>query len=180
MAVIGELSVFVPVTLEMTIASDHPPKMAGEISDRNGAAVVLGNRADGIQALLHATADLARMKAKVAAGAQPWTAGWNRLVANAHAALTWTPRPAAIVYRGANGTNPENYAQLFNDDLVDICHIFAKPGHPNGKVALEQYAASKGLFTTDKESLRKFLSELINRVYLLAYLQQIIVGRRLR
>jgi len=65
--------------------------------------------------LLHGTEDLARMKARVAAGAQPWTQGWNRLVANAHAALTWTPRPAAMVYRGANGTNPENYAQLFND-----------------------------------------------------------------
>ena len=65
--------------------------------------------------LLHSSEDLTRMKARVASGAQPWTAGWNRLIANAHAALTWTARPAAIVYRGANGTNPENYAQLFND-----------------------------------------------------------------
>ena len=78
--------------------------------------------------------------------------------------------------RGTVFMDRARYAKLFGDDLVDICHIFAKPGHPNGKVALEQYAASKGLFTTDKESLRKFLSELINRVYLLAYLQQIIVG----
>ncbi len=65
--------------------------------------------------LLHSAEDLARMKARVAAGAQPWTSGWNRLIANAHAALTWAPRPAAIVYRGANGTNPENYPQLYND-----------------------------------------------------------------
>jgi hypothetical protein len=55
------------------------------------------------------------MKAKVAAGAEPWKAGWDRLSANSHAALTYTARPAAVVYRGANGTNPENYAQLFND-----------------------------------------------------------------
>ena len=84
---------------------------------RTGTGGAGGSSAGGFvhPGLLHATADLARMKAKVAAGAQPWTAGWNRLVANAHAALTWTPRPAAIVYRGANGTNPENYAQLFND-----------------------------------------------------------------
>jgi hypothetical protein len=65
--------------------------------------------------LLHASADFDRMRAKVAAGAQPWKAGWDRLVANPHAALTWTPRPAAVVYRGANGTNPENYGQLYND-----------------------------------------------------------------
>ena len=34
----------------------------------------------------------------------------------------------------------------------------------------------KGLFVTDRDSLRKFLSELIDRVYLLAYLQQIVIG----
>jgi hypothetical protein len=55
------------------------------------------------------------MKAKITAGAEPWTSGWNRLVANSHSSLTWTARPTATVYRGANGTNPENYAQLFND-----------------------------------------------------------------
>jgi hypothetical protein len=32
--------------------------------------------------LLHSDQDFARMKAEVAANAQPWTAGWNRLVAN--------------------------------------------------------------------------------------------------
>jgi hypothetical protein len=65
--------------------------------------------------LLHADADFARMKAKVDAGAEPWVSGWQRLLANAHAQLDWTPRPAAMVYRGADGTNPENYAQLYND-----------------------------------------------------------------
>src|SRR3954471_434085 len=30
-------------------------------------------------------------------------------------ALGWTPRPAAAVYRGADGTHPENYGQLYND-----------------------------------------------------------------
>jgi hypothetical protein len=65
--------------------------------------------------LLHSQQDFERMRAKVAAGAQPWTAGWERLVANPHAALTWTAQPVSIVYRGANGTNPENYGQLYND-----------------------------------------------------------------
>ena len=65
--------------------------------------------------LLHSSEDFARMAAKVAAGAQPWTSGWDRLVANAHAALSWNPNPAAMVYRGADGVHPENYAQLYND-----------------------------------------------------------------
>src|SRR5262249_58187891 len=59
--------------------------------------------------------ELAGMKAKVDAGAEPWLSGWQRLIANAHAQLTWTARPAAMVYRGADGTNPENYGQLYND-----------------------------------------------------------------
>jgi hypothetical protein len=65
--------------------------------------------------LLHSDADFARMKAKVDAGDEPWLSGWQRLTANAHAQLTWTARPAAMIYRGTDGTNPENYAQLYND-----------------------------------------------------------------
>jgi hypothetical protein len=65
--------------------------------------------------LLHSNDDFARMKTKVEAGAQPWKAGYDKLLANSHSALTYTPRPAAVVYRGADGTHPENYAQLFND-----------------------------------------------------------------
>ncbi|HET6149912.1 MAG TPA: alginate lyase family protein [Polyangia bacterium] len=55
------------------------------------------------------------MIAKVAAGAQPWKSGWDRLVANAHSSLNWAPNPTAVVYRGADGVHPENYAQLYND-----------------------------------------------------------------
>jgi hypothetical protein len=55
------------------------------------------------------------MIAKVAAGAQPWKSGWDRLVANAHSSLTRAPNPAAVVYRGLDGVHPENYAQLYND-----------------------------------------------------------------
>jgi len=65
--------------------------------------------------LLHSNEDFDRMRTKVAANAQPWKAGWDRLVANGHSALTWTARPAPVVYRGADGVHPENYAQLFND-----------------------------------------------------------------
>jgi hypothetical protein len=84
---------------------------AGAVSSTGGA----GGRPFVHPGLLHSAQDLERMRAKVMENAQPWKSGWDRLVANAHAALTWNARPVATVYRGANGTNPENYAQLFND-----------------------------------------------------------------
>src|SRR4051794_5261371 len=68
---------------------------AGGGSDGSGGA---GGRGGFVHpGLLHAAADFQRMQAKVAAGAQPWTSGWDVLVANAHASLDWTPKPAAIV-----------------------------------------------------------------------------------
>src|SRR5580765_1614568 len=88
---------------------------AGTGGSAGGAGGAGGARAFAHPGLLHSDDDFARMQAKVAAGAQPWLSGWQRLTANAHAQLTWTARPAAMIYRGADGTNPENYAQLFND-----------------------------------------------------------------
>lgn len=63
--------------------------------------------------LLHTRADLARMAAKVKAGAAPYTAGFAKLTANRHAQSGWTPNPQATVYRGAG--SPQNYATLYND-----------------------------------------------------------------
>lgn len=63
--------------------------------------------------LLHTQADLARMAAKVKAGAAPYTAGFAKLTANRHAQSGWTPNPQATVYRGAG--SPQNYATLYND-----------------------------------------------------------------
>jgi hypothetical protein len=63
--------------------------------------------------LLHTQADLDRMAAKVAAGAQPWTAGWDRLVASSISQSTWKPNPLPIVYRGT--TDQDNYGTLYND-----------------------------------------------------------------
>lgn len=64
---------------------------------------------------LHTQADFDRMKTRVAEGAQPWLAGWNHLLQNKHASLDWQPRPQAVVYRGNNGKQPENYRTLFED-----------------------------------------------------------------
>ncbi|WP_344402840.1 alginate lyase family protein [Streptomyces longisporus] len=69
--------------------------------------------------LLHTRADLARMAAKVKAGASPYTAGYAKLTANRHAQSDWTPNPQTIVYRGVElrprSTWPQNYGILYND-----------------------------------------------------------------
>jgi len=62
--------------------------------------------------MLHTDADFARIRAKLKAGAQPYTAGWNVLTANRHAQSTWKPNPLPIVYRGGS---PQNYPTLYND-----------------------------------------------------------------
>ncbi|MEV1067350.1 alginate lyase family protein [Streptomyces sp. NPDC050263] len=63
--------------------------------------------------LLHTRADLARMAAKVKAGAAPYTAGYAKLTANRHAQSGWTANPQATVYRGSG--SPQNYTILYND-----------------------------------------------------------------
>lgn len=50
--------------------------------------------------LLYTGADLARMAAKVKAGAAPCTAGCAKLAANPHAQRAYTVCPQVIVYRG--------------------------------------------------------------------------------
>jgi putative ABC transport system permease protein len=79
--------------------------------------------------------------------------------------------------RGTIFMDRTRYAKLFGDDLIDICHVFLKPNFtPNTDPALEKYTVDKGLNLTDRDSLRKFLSELINRLYVLAYMQQLLVA----
>lgn len=62
--------------------------------------------------LLHTSADLARMKTKVKAGAAPYTAGYAKLTANRHAQAGWAPNPQTTVTRGGPG---QNYVTLYND-----------------------------------------------------------------
>lgn len=65
--------------------------------------------------LLHNDADFERMRSHL--NREPWKSGWEKLIANPHAALNYKPRPAELVVRGRDAlhTEPENYALLFND-----------------------------------------------------------------
>lgn len=55
------------------------------------------------------------MADKVKQGAQPWSEGWQKLIDNRHASLSWTPRAQSMVYRGRDGAHAENYPVLYND-----------------------------------------------------------------
>ncbi len=69
------------------------------------------------------------------------------------------------------------YAKLFDDDRVDLCHIFyADPADAAARKRVADVLANDGLQSTDRTTLRTFLSDMVNRMYMLAYLQQIIVG----
>lgn len=69
---------------------------------------------------MHTQTDFDRMRAKVIAGAQPWLDGWNRLIANPHAQLSWTPNAQPVVCRSGgsycvNTYGVANYSVLYND-----------------------------------------------------------------
>lgn len=62
---------------------------------------------------LHAAADFARMKAKVAAGANPWKADYDILAASPYAQTSWNPAPVTTILRGGN--NGQNYTRSQQD-----------------------------------------------------------------
>ncbi|KAH6988937.1 chondroitin AC/alginate lyase [Ilyonectria sp. MPI-CAGE-AT-0026] len=65
--------------------------------------------------LLHADKDFARIRSKLAAGEEPWTTAWNKLLESSYASSSYVPNPVAIVYRGYDGIHAENYDQLYRD-----------------------------------------------------------------
>jgi len=62
--------------------------------------------------LLHTEPDFARMRAKVAAGAQPWAAGWHALTSSGRAQLGRAPQALQTVVRGGDG---ENFRTMVED-----------------------------------------------------------------
>ncbi len=67
---------------------------------------------------LAVTADFIRIRALIATGAEPWISGWNKLLANSHAQLSYNPSPTVKLIRGGNSPEepaPDNYAHAFND-----------------------------------------------------------------
>lgn len=61
---------------------------------------------------LSTTADIERMKAKIAAGAEPWTSGYAVLTNNPHSSASYNANPLPYVYRGGA---VQNYTAIMND-----------------------------------------------------------------
>lgn len=78
----------------------------------NSSAQTASGRTFVHPGLLHTEADFDRMRAKVAAGEQPWLSGWNALLNTGRSHLNNNPRPLQTVVRGGSGSN---YAQLYID-----------------------------------------------------------------
>ncbi|MCW3787662.1 alginate lyase family protein [Plebeiibacterium sediminum] len=68
--------------------------------------------------MLHTQVDFDRIKLKVTAQESPWIDGWNKLIANSHASLSYNPSPTVKLIRGGSSTEePEadNYSRAMND-----------------------------------------------------------------
>lgn len=62
--------------------------------------------------------DFDRIKEKVNASTEPWLSGWNKLITNSHAQITYTANPTTKIIRGGNSPEeplPDNYSNAMND-----------------------------------------------------------------
>jgi hypothetical protein len=82
------------------------------ITAPSAEAQTVGAQALAHPGMLHTPTDFAYIAAKIAAGAEPWTSGWNKLTANPHSQPGWVPRPVPTVIRGGTG---QNYSLLYQD-----------------------------------------------------------------
>lgn len=81
-------------------------------------------------------------------------------------------------YSWARGTifmDRTDYARLFQDDQVDVVHIFLDSVAASGD-SVARFAADRGLTVQRKEMMRRLLADLIDQFYTVAFLQQIVVG----
>ena len=67
---------------------------------------------------LHTQADFDRIKSKLAANAEPWVSGWNKLIVNSHAQTAYVANPTVKLIRGgksAEEPDADNYSRAMND-----------------------------------------------------------------
>ena len=100
--------------------------------------------------LMHTEADFARMREKIAAGAQPWVAGWNALTSSGRASVSASPNPLETVVRGGDG---ENFRTMVED--LERAYQFAVRWKVSGDTA---YADRAVLFLNAWSSTMKTLT----------------------
>ncbi|MEP6875903.1 MAG: hypothetical protein ABI887_16200 [Burkholderiales bacterium] len=88
--------------------------------------------------LMHTEADFARVREKIAAGAQPWAAGWNALTSSGRASVSATPNPLETVVRGGDG---ENFRNMVED--LERAYQFAVHWKVSGDTAYADRAVAR-------------------------------------
>ena len=72
------------------------------------------------------------------------------------------------------------YSRLFRDNRIDIAHVFVTRESDEARLAakarVSAFAADRGYITADRSAIRKILGDIIERVYKLVHLQQVVVG----
>jgi putative ABC transport system permease protein len=70
------------------------------------------------------------------------------------------------------------YAELFDDRHVDAYHVFFKPDADFDTTydGVRDYCQREGLLVQDRESVYIYLAGMLDRVFEVAYLQQVIIG----
>jgi putative ABC transport system permease protein len=84
-------------------------------------------------------------------------------------------------YSWSQGTifmDRKKYAELFGDDLVDAFHVFFKPeaDHAATFESVREYSDREDLVVQNRESVHLYLAGVLDRIFQIAYLQQIIVA----
>ena len=83
---------------------------------------------------------------------------------------TWT--------KGTLFVDRKRYVELFDDDFVDVMHVFFDRGGDQAKsmASLKEFAGRESLIVQDRKTVQDYLAGVIDRLYKVAYLQQIIVA----
>jgi putative ABC transport system permease protein len=70
------------------------------------------------------------------------------------------------------------YAELFGDRLVDAYHVFFKPDADFDTTyeSVRRYSDREGLLVQNRESVYLYLAGMLDRIFQIAYLQQVIVA----
>ena len=118
---------------------DDPAAEAAASGESAAVSAAVAAAASGFvhPGLMHTEADFERMRTKVAAGAEPWLAGWNALTSSSRAQLGRAPTPLETVVRGGDG---ENFRAMVED--LERAYQFAVRWKVSGDTAYADQAVT--------------------------------------
>lgn len=102
--------------------------------------------------ILHSRAELDFVKAKVAAGHEPWKSAWDELRGHSISGLDWKPKPAADVVRGPYNNPDVGGTDLMRDASAAYTH--AIQWHVTGnRLHADKAVAILNAYSTTLESV---------------------------